>query len=153
MITGSSRRLFPRFCIGRSFVYWAGPFWTCIMPNHQKNCWKLLELAVPFLVAKAYLAFINNKHRLNFLWNVAVFDHGRTMVGTTIEEPHNFKFTQMREQWMKPTKEVNIDGQLPLPNAQFLNAFPSLYHEGDKLLPLRGTATEVLNQGECPLSK
>ncbi|KAG6510273.1 hypothetical protein ZIOFF_028282 [Zingiber officinale] len=77
----------------------------------------------------------------------AAFDHGRTTLGATIEEHHNFKFTQMREQWIKPIKEVNIDGQLHLPNTQFLNAFPSLYHEGDKLLPLQGTAAEVLNQG------
>ncbi|KAG6506675.1 hypothetical protein ZIOFF_032002 [Zingiber officinale] len=102
---------------------------------------------VLFLVAKGYIVFINGKHHLNFLWNLAAFDHGRTMVSTAIQDSQNFKFTQMKGPWIKPTKECNIDGHLNLPSSHILNGFSSLYHDGDKLLPCRGTAAEVLNQG------
>ncbi|XP_074573549.1 squamosa promoter-binding-like protein 12 [Curcuma longa] len=77
----------------------------------------------------------------------AAFDHGRTMVSTAIQDSQNFKFTQMKGPWIKPTKECNIDGHLNLSSSQILNGFPSLYHDGDKLLPLHSTASEVLNQG------
>lgn len=71
------------------------------------------------------------------------------MVSTAIQDSQNFKFTQMKGPWIKPTKECNIDGHLNLSSSQILNGFPSLYHDGDKLLPLQGTAAEVLNQGVC----
>ncbi|XP_009396218.2 squamosa promoter-binding-like protein 3 [Musa acuminata AAA Group] len=89
----------------------------------------------------------DNKHQMNYLWNNAPFGHMKPMASSKSEGSQTFKLTQIKAPWMKSTKEVSIDGQLHLPNTQLSNGFPALYHDVDKLLPLKGTATEVLNQG------
>lgn len=94
------------------------------------------------------MAFADNKHQMNYLWNKAPFGHMKPMASSKSEGSQTFKLTQIKAPWMKSTKEVSIDGQLHLPNTQLSNGFPALYHDVDKLLPLKGTATEVLNQGK-----
>ncbi|RRT48583.1 hypothetical protein BHM03_00030994 [Ensete ventricosum] len=101
-----------------------------------------------FLIDECYVAFADNKHQMNYLWNKAPFGHMKPMASSKSEGSETFKLTQIKAPWMKPTKEVSIDGQLHLPNTQLSNGFPALYHDIDKLLPLKGTATEVLNQGK-----
>ncbi|WOK92699.1 squamosa promoter-binding-like protein 12 isoform X2 [Canna indica] len=92
-------------------------------------------------------SFYDEKHQMNLLWNKTPFGQMRSMASNTIEGLQNFKLTQTKGPWMKTTKEGCIDGQLHLPNTQLSNGIFSLYHDVDKLLPLRATATEVLNQG------
>lgn len=101
-----------------------------------------------FSLLKVNRPFADDRHHMNLLWNKTLFGHMRSMASTTIEGSQNDKLTQMRGPWVKSTKELGIDEQLPLPNTQLSNGFFTLYHDVDKLLPLKGTAAEVLNQGK-----
>ncbi|THU62361.1 hypothetical protein C4D60_Mb01t04330 [Musa balbisiana] len=88
----------------------------------------------------------DDKHQMNLLWNKAPFGHMKPLASTNIEGLPSFKLTQ-KGSWEKSPKEGGTDAQLHLPNAQLSNGFFTLYPDVDKLLPLKGTATEVLNQG------
>lgn len=68
------------------------------------------------------------------------------MATTTNEGMQDFKLTQTEGLSIKSTK-CGIDGWPNLPNTQISNGLFSLYHDVDKLLPLKGTTAEVLNQG------
>ncbi|CAL9115516.1 unnamed protein product, partial [Musa textilis] len=91
-------------------------------------------------------SFYDEKHQMNLLWNKAPLGHMKPMASTNVEGLPSFKLTQ-RGSWEKSPKEGGTDAQLHSPNGQLSNGFFTLYHDVDKLLPLRGTATEVLNQG------
>ncbi|XP_064998261.1 squamosa promoter-binding-like protein 12 isoform X1 [Musa acuminata AAA Group] len=88
----------------------------------------------------------DDKHQMNLLWNKAPFGHMKPVASTNIEGLPSFKLTQ-KGSWEKSPKDGGTDAQLHLPNAQLSNGFFTLYPDVDKLLPLKGTATEVLNQG------
>ncbi|XP_008789607.2 squamosa promoter-binding-like protein 12 [Phoenix dactylifera] len=83
----------------------------------------------------------------NFLWNQAQFGQMRPTVTSMWEGSCDFKVAQMKGSWMKSAKVGSIDGQLHLPNSQRSNAFSTLCHEVDRLLPMKGITAEVLNQG------
>ncbi|WOL17399.1 squamosa promoter-binding-like protein 12 isoform X1 [Canna indica] len=93
-------------------------------------------------------SFYDDKRQMNFLWNKAPFGHMRTMTSATgTDGSQNFKLTQVRGPWVKSTKDGNMNRQMHLPNSQIVNGFSALYHDVDKLLPIKGTVAEVLNQG------
>lgn len=85
--------------------------------------------------------------RQNFLWNQAPFGQMRPPVTSMWDGTCDFKVTQTKGSWMKSAKAGRIDGQLHLPSSQRSNAFSTLCHEADRLLPMKGITAEVLNQG------
>lgn len=102
---------------------------------------------IVFLVPDQYLAFADDKYQMNMLWNKSPFGHMKPVATTTSEASKKFKLAQMRGSWVKSSKESSMYGQLHMPDTQLPNGFTALYHDVDKPLPLKGTAAEVLNQG------
>ncbi|XP_042453164.1 squamosa promoter-binding-like protein 11 isoform X1 [Zingiber officinale] len=92
-------------------------------------------------------SFCDDKQQMKFLWNKAPFGQMRSMTSTINEDLQSFKLTQTKGPWTKSGKEGSIDGQQYLPNTELSNGCFSLYQDVDKLLPLKGTVAEVLNQG------
>ncbi|XP_074569571.1 squamosa promoter-binding-like protein 3 [Curcuma longa] len=92
-------------------------------------------------------SFYDDKQQMKFLWNKAPFGQMRSMTSTINEGLQSFRLTQTKGPWTKSGKEGSIDGQQYLPNTELSNGYFSLYQDVDKLLPLKATVGDVLNQG------
>ncbi|XP_074565951.1 squamosa promoter-binding-like protein 3 [Curcuma longa] len=117
------------------------------LSDHNARRRKPQPNLIPFRSINFSSSFIDDKHQMNFLWNKAPLGQMRSMSSTISEGLQSFKLTQTRGTWTKSVKEGSIDEQHYLPDTELSNGYFSLYHDVDRLLPLKGIVAEVLNQG------
>ncbi|XP_073002575.1 squamosa promoter-binding-like protein 11 isoform X2 [Typha latifolia] len=118
------------------------------LSDHNARRRKPHSDAFSFTSARVPSSFYDDGPQISFMWNRAPLGQTRPMTSTTWDVSSDFKLSQMKETWMKSTKAGGIDGQQHLGNSQISNAFSTLRHEGDSLLPSRRTTARVLNQGQ-----
>jgi hypothetical protein len=94
------------------------------------------------------------------MWNKAPFGLMRPLTSSSWEGLSDLKFSNGKELWIKPAKATggSVDGQIlhlgsqngnhnTNPNSNLSNPFPTLSHDVDGLLPIKGTTVQVFNQG------
>lgn len=94
------------------------------------------------------------------MWNKAPFGLMRPVTSSSWEGLSDLKFSNGKELWIKPAKANGglVDGQIlhlgsqngnhnTNLNSNLSNPFPTLSHDVDGLLPIKGTTVQVLNQG------
>ncbi|XP_042443526.1 squamosa promoter-binding-like protein 3 [Zingiber officinale] len=117
------------------------------LSDHNARRRKPRPNLIPFRSINFSSSFYDDKQQMNFLWNKAPLGQMRSMSSTISEGLQNFKLTQTRGTWTKSVKEGSIDEQHYMPDTELSNGYFSLYHDVDRLLPLKGIVAEVLNQG------
>nr|DAD38706.1 TPA_asm: hypothetical protein HUJ06_013028 [Nelumbo nucifera] len=117
------------------------------LSDHNARRRKSQPEAIQFNSARLSSSFYDERQQMSLMLNRIPIIHMRPAVSPTWESASDFKFTQTKGSPMRPAKAGSIDGQLHLPSNEVPNAISTLSHEPQRLLSLKGTTAEVLNQG------
>ncbi|KAJ4747873.1 Squamosa promoter-binding-like protein 12 [Rhynchospora pubera] len=104
--------------------------------------------------------YYDERRQISFMWNKAPFGLMRPVTSSSWEGLSDLKFSNGKDLWIKPAKGNGglVDGQIlhlgsqngnhnTNLNPSLSNPFPTLGHDVDGLLSVKGTTVQVLNQG------
>ncbi|CAL9196822.1 unnamed protein product, partial [Musa hybrid cultivar] len=122
------------------------------LSDHNARRRKPQPTAISFNSSRLSSSYYDDRHQMNLVFGRAPLGH----VTTTVSFPRNnlgsFKLLQAKESWTKSNKAGCTDGQLQFSSICQPNNSSTLNHDLDRLLSFKGTAAEVLNQGNLEAS-
>ncbi|CAL9176920.1 unnamed protein product [Musa hybrid cultivar] len=122
------------------------------LSDHNARRRKPQPTAISFNSSRLSSSYYDDRHQMNLVFGRAPLGH----VTTTVSFPRNnlgsFKLLQAKESWIKSNKAGCTDGQLQFSSICQPNNASTLNHDLDRLLSFKGTAAEVLNQGNLETS-
>ncbi|KAJ0965548.1 hypothetical protein J5N97_026686 [Dioscorea zingiberensis] len=117
------------------------------LSDHNARRRKPQPESISFNSARLSSSFYDDRHQMDLLLNRVPFGHTRPNMNSTWDASWDFKLMQARGSWIKSTKAGVFDGPLGFPSGGHSNTSSTLRNDLDRLLPLKGTTAEVLNQG------
>ncbi|ONK68051.1 uncharacterized protein A4U43_C05F6790 [Asparagus officinalis] len=117
------------------------------LSDHNARRRKPLSDTISFNSSRLASSFYDGRQQMNFVLNRSPFGNMRPTASSTWEDSCGFSLTHSRGSWIKSMKTRGMDGHLHFSNYDLSNTVSSLPQGLDKLMPLKGTTTEVLSQG------
>ncbi|KAK8953779.1 Squamosa promoter-binding-like protein 3 [Platanthera zijinensis] len=91
-------------------------------------------------------SFYGNGQQMNFFLTRASVSHERPLANTSWQKSSAFSLSTTDESWPKQTK-AGADGPSNFPFSDFSDTFPASHHGFNRIMPWKGTTSEVLNPG------